>query len=299
MAQRIRLVPAVLALALLGGCATSSDPTSTKPTTTATPAATSDAAFVQLEQQFNANLGVYVLDTGSGHSVTYRADDRFAYDSTYKLLMAGLLLQKDTDADLAAVVHYTSAELQSYSPITAQHVATGMSVSDLIAAALRYSDNTAANLLLAQLGGPGGLQAAVRIIGDVTTHVDRSEPNVNTSIPGDIRDTSTPRSLGTDLRGFVLGNSLNATRRAQLKNWLLGNTTGAAYIRAGVPSGWSVGDKTGNGDYGSRNDIAVVWPPNGAPIIVSVLTNRKAGQSAASADALIADATKAALAQLN
>ncbi|HEX4221885.1 MAG TPA: serine hydrolase, partial [Pseudonocardiaceae bacterium] len=210
MAQRTRLVPALLALALLGGCAASADPTSTKPITTTTRPATSDAAFVHLEQQFNANLGVYALDTGTGRSVTYRADDRFAYDSTYKLLMAGLLLRKDTDAELATGVHYTSAELQSYSPITGQHVATGMSVSDLIAAALRYSDNTAANLLLAQLGGPSGLQAAVRGIGDAITHVDRGEPNVNTSIPGDIRDTSTPRSLGSDLRGFVLGDWLNA-----------------------------------------------------------------------------------------
>lgn len=287
----MRLGPLLLVLALLGGCAVRNDPAPAKP------AAAPDSVFVRLERQFNANLGVYVLDTGTGRGVAYRADDRFAYDSTYKLLMAGVLLRKDTD--LARVVTYTGADLQSYSPITSRHVGTGMAVGDLIAAALQYSDNTAANLLLVPLGGPGGLQAAMRALGDSTTRVDRGEPDVNTSIPGDTRDTSTPRVLGADLRGFVLGTWLTTARREQLTNWLLGNTTGGAYIRAGVPSGWRVADKTGNGGYGSRNDIAVVWPPTGAPIVVSVLTNRKARQNAASADALIADATKAALAMLH
>lgn len=290
----MRLGPLLLVLALLGGCAVSNDPAPATPA--ATPAAASDSVFVGLERQFNANLGVYALDTGTGRSVAYRADDRFAYDSTYKLLMAGVLLRKDTD--LARVITYSGADVQSYSPITSHHVGTGMSVGDLIAAALQYSDNTAANLLLSQLGGPGALQAAMRALGDSTTRVDRNEPTVNTSIPGDTRDTSTARALGTDLRGFVLGPWLSTARREQLTNWLLGNTTGGAYVRAGVPSGWRVADKTGNGDYGSRNDIAVVWPPTGDPIIVSVLSNRKAGKNAASADALVADATRAALATL-
>lgn len=301
MAPFPRLVPVLLVLALLGGCTASNDPSPAESApTTAAPSSTagSDPAFARIEQRYNANLGIYALDTGTGRGVAYRADDRFAYDSTYKLLMAGVLLREDTDAGLARVLTYTSADLQSYSPVTASRVGAGMPVSALIAAALQYSDNTAANLLLAQLGGPGGLQSAMRALGDATTHVDRGEPTVNSSIPGDIRDTSTPRALGTDLRGFVLGGWLTTMRRAQLTNWLLGNTTGAAYIRAGVPPGWRVADKTGNGAYGSRNDIAVVWPPTGAPIIVAVLTNRKSGANAASADGLIADATRAALTAL-
>lgn len=292
-----RLGPALLVFALLGGCAVNSGPAAPGTTTAVAPAP--GPAFARLEQRFNANLGIDVLNTSSGRTVVYRADDRFAYDSTYKLLMAAALLRRDTDAELARVIPYTNADLQSYSPITSRHVGTGMSVSDLIAAALQYSDNTAANLLLDQLGGPNGLRSALRALGDDTTHVDRGEPGVNTSIPGDIRDTSTPRALGTDLRGFVLGDWLTTARRTRLTNWLLGNTTGGNYIRAGVPAGWRVADKTGNGGYGSRNDIAVVWTPTGDPIIVSVLTNRKASQNAASADALIAEATKAALAALN
>ena len=240
---------------------------------------------------------MYVLDTGTGRSVTYRADERFAYASTYKALASGVLLRQDSDDQLNHVVTYTAADLQSYAPITSKHVATGMTVRDLIAAALQYSDNTAANLLLNQLGGPAGLQADLRALDDVTTHVDRTEPTVNDAVPGDIRDTSTPRAMGTDLQRFVLGDLLSTSRRQLLTNWLLGNTTGGPYIRAGVPSGWKVGDKTGNGGYGTRNDIAIVWPTTGGPLVVAIESDRgKAGAS--SADALLADATKAAIAAL-
>jgi beta-lactamase class A len=283
----------LLVLALLGGCANAPAP----PPAKATSDSPSDPAFAQLERQFGARLGVYVLDTRTGRTITYRADDRFAYASTYKVLMAGVALREDSAADLAHVVTYTTADLQSYSPVTAKHVATGMTVDDLIAAALQYSDNTAANLLLNQLGGPSGLRTALRGLGDTTTHVDRNEPTVNTATPGDIRDTSTPRALGTDLREFVLGNLLPASRREQLTSWLLGNTTGGPYVRAGVPAGWKVGDKTGNADYGTRNDIAIAWPPTGGPVVIAVESDRHA-QDAASADALIADATKTGVAAL-
>lgn len=288
----------LLAATALSGCATAK---TKAPASSATPSTTPSAtahAFAQLERQFGARLGVYVLDTRTGQTVTYRADERFAYASTYKVLIAGVLLRKDSDAELARVVTYTKADLLSYAPITSQYVATGMSVNELIAAALQYSDNTAANLLLDQIGGPGGLQAALRGLGDTTTHADRNEPTVNTAAPGDIRDTSTPRALGTDLRAFVLGDQLSPARREQLTNLLLGNTTGGPYIRAGVPSGWKVGDKTGNGSYGTRNDIAIAWPPTGGPLIIAVESDRHA-QNAASADALIADATKAGLAALS
>jgi beta-lactamase class A len=287
----------LLVTALLSGCATANAPApaSSVPGPT-TPAAT-DHTFARLEQEFDARLGVYVLDTATGRTVTYRADDRFAYASTYKVLIAGVLLRRDSDADLAHLVTYTTADLRSYSPITSNHTTTGMTVSDLIAAALRYSDNTAANLLLNQLGGPGGLRAALRRLGDTTTYVDRNEPTVNTAIPGDSRDTSTPRVLGTDLRGFVLGDLLPAARRELLAKWLLGNTTGTRYVEAGVPSGWRVGDKTGNADYGTRNDIAIAWPPTGSPVVIALQSDRNNAR-ANSADGLLADATRAALAEL-
>jgi beta-lactamase class A len=235
-----------------------------------------------------------VLDTGTGCTVTFQAGQRFAYCSTFKVLTAGILLQRDTDKRLSRVITVHAADLVDYSPITSRHVGSGMTLRALIAAALQYSDNTAANLLLDQLGGPHALQVALRSLGDSTTDADRAEPALNEAIPGDTRDTSTPRALGTDLRRLVLGNVLPESRRQLLMTWLLGNTTGGPYIRAGVPAGWKVGDKTGNGGYGTRNDIAIAWPPSGAPVVVAILSDRGTA-GASSNDALIADATRTAL----
>jgi beta-lactamase class A len=225
------------------------------------------------------------------------ADERFAYCSTLKVLAAGILLERDTSAQLAQVIHYTAGDLVEYSPITAQHISAGMTLHAIMAAALDYSDNTAANLLLNQLGGPRRLQEALRRLGDTTTEADRTEPTLNDATPGDPRDTSTARALATDLREFVLGKVLPESRRELLTGWLLANTTGGPYIRAGVPRGWKVGDKTGNGDWGTRNDIAIAWPPGGAPVVIAILS-RRGSANATSDDALIADANKAALAAL-
>jgi beta-lactamase class A len=294
-------VPFLLATTPLSGCATSSGgapaPTSSVSMSTPTAQAQAASAFGQLERRFGARLGVYVMDTATGHTVTYRAEERFAYVSTLKALAAGVLLRGDSEDDLNRVVTYSAADLQKYSPITSKHVTTGMPLRDIIAAALQYSDNTAANLILNQLGGPNGLQKALRDLGDPTTHVDRTEPTLNEAVPGDVRDTSTPRALGTDLQRFALGSLLSNSRRQLLTNWLLGNTTGGTYIRAGVPSGWKVGDKTGNGGYGTRNDIAIAWPTTGSPVVIAIQSDRGSAD-ASSDDTLIADATKAALAAL-
>ena len=265
-------------------------------TSAATTTAATTAAFAQLETKFHAQLGLYAIDTGTGRSVAYQADQRFAYCSVIKAFAASVLLQRDTDQQLAQVITYSKSDLVDYSPVTSLHVGTGMTLTAIMAAALDISDNTALNLMLNQLGGPAALQSALRGLGDSTTNVDRAEPTVNSATPGDPRDTSTARALATDLRAFALGDALSTSRRAQLVSWLQANTTGGPYIRAAVPSGWKVGDKTGNGDYGTRNDIAVLWPPNGAaPIVLAVLSNRGDNANASSDDALIADAAKIAL----
>jgi beta-lactamase class A len=298
--------PVVLLSALLSGCGggTSAGPGQTASATTApatnardTSQSRAGQALAQIERRFHARLGVYVLDTGTGRTVTYRAGERFAYCSTSKALSAAVLLQRFTDAQLDRVITYRASDLVEYSPITSRHVATGMRLRDVIAAAVQYSDNTAANLMVDQLGGPHALQTDLRGLGDPTTDVDRDEPALNDAAPGDIRDTSTPAALGADLRRMVLGSVLSPGRKQLLTNLLLGNTTGGLYIRAGVPAGWKVADKTGNGGYGTRNDIAVIWPPAGSPIVIAVLSDRGVPH-ASSADALIAGATKAALAAL-
>ena len=179
-------------------------------------------------------------------------------------------------------------------PITEQHVETGLTLRELADAAVRYSDNTAANLLFEHLGGPAALDSALEAVGDTVTQVDRIEPGLNEATPGDPRDTSTPQALATSLEAVVLGDALDPADRATLTAWLVGNTTGATVIRAGVPAGWTVGDKTGTAGYGTRNDIAVLWPPDGDPLVLAVMSSRVAAD-ADTDDALLAEATAVAL----
>lgn len=310
-AVRAVAVPAAavaLALGLLGGCggaapAGQSAPTGKEPapasaSASAPASASADRSFRELERRFHATIGLFVLDTGTGRTVTYRADRRFATCSTVKALAAAALLRRDTDADLDRTVTYTAADLLDHAPVTSRHVAQGMPLRDVLAASLQYSDNTAENLVLRELGGPAGLQKAVREFGDTTTRVDRTEPTLNEATPGDLRDTSTARALGTDLRALLLGTALPAAPRALLTGWMLHNTTGGPYIRAAVPPGWKTADKTGSGGYGTRNDIGVVRPPTGAPLVVAVLTGR-ARPDAPSDDSLIADTVRTALTALH
>ncbi len=191
-----------LALGCVPGCAatghSSASPTAMARTVNA------DKDFTALEGEYDARLGVWALDTGSNRTVAWRADERFAYASTFKALACAVILQRDSADQLDKVVTYGSAELLDPSPITQQHLNTGMTVRELCDAAIRYSDNTAGNLLLREIGGPDGLNASLKQIGDDTTHADRSEPDLNSAVPGDVRDTTTPRAIGTDLMRFLL-----------------------------------------------------------------------------------------------
>ncbi|MGW6600188.1 class A beta-lactamase [Streptomyces sp. NPDC055036] len=244
----------------------------------------------ELEREFDARLGVYAIDTGTGREVAYNDGERFPFASTFKALAAGAVLKKYTLSGMDRVITYSKDDLVANSPVTEKHVETGMSLKELCDATVRYSDNTAANLLFDELGGPKGLQAVLRDIGDDVTRMDRTEPDLSEWVPGDTRDTTTPRTLAEDLRAFVLDNVLPKGERAQLTQWLRTNTTGDALIRAGVPKGWVVGDKTGTGSYhGARNDIAVVWPPDSAPIVMAIMSNR-AEKDAEHDDRLIAEA---------
>jgi len=287
---------AVVVLMPIGACSSDDDDSTARASETSAPSSTlagisADREFEALEGTYDARLGVYAVDTGTDQELVYRADERFGHASTFKALLCGVVLQRYSVADLDQVIPYTSDDLADYSPITEAHVDTGMNIRDLCQAAVSFSDNTATNLLLHQIGGPSVLQEALRENGDDVIHTDRYEPEMSDSVPGDTRDTSTPRSIGTTLRSFVLGDALPEDERTMLTGWLVENTTGAALIRAGVPDDWVVGDKTGNGGYGTRNDIAVLWPPGGDPIVIAVLSSRDQ-QGAEHNDQLIADTAK-------
>ncbi|MDO8145713.1 class A beta-lactamase [Isoptericola sp. 178] len=231
-------------------------------------------ALEELEAQFDARLGVVAVDTGSGKQVEYRADERFAYASTIKAPLAGVVLATTDDTELDQVVTFTEADLVAYSPVTQDRVATGMTRRELAEAAVRYSDNTAANLLLRDVGGPAGLRSALQAVGDDVTRPARDEPSLNEAVPGDVRDTTTPRAMAATLRAFAVGAALDTDDRDLFNDWLLGNTTGDDLIRAGTPAGWAVGDKTGTGGFGTRNDIAVVTPPGRAPVVLAVFSDK-------------------------
>ncbi|MBF4583429.1 class A beta-lactamase [Curtobacterium sp. VKM Ac-2865] len=265
------------------------------PDTTSSPA--TDRAFRALERDHGARLGVTAIDTGTGRQVAWRAGERFAFASANKVFIAAALLARSSDADLDTVVHYDRADLLAYAPVTSQSVATGMTVRALLDAMLRFSDNTAANLLVERVGGPGEVQRFLRDLGDRTTNVDRVEPDLNEATPGDARDTTTPAQFAADVRAVLLGSALEPSDRRMVRETMLRNTTGDATIRAGVDPAWSVADKTGTGSYGVRNDIGVVYPTGRAPIVVVVMTSKGAA-GAEPDDALVATATRVAVTAL-
>ncbi|MEY9212353.1 class A beta-lactamase [Thermobifida halotolerans] len=283
-------VAAVLVLAFvpLLGCAAAEESAASAPEDAAPSTAAVDAEFARLEEEFGARLGVYAVDTGTDEVVAYNADERFAYASTFKALAVGAVLRRNPVEELQEVVTYTAEDLVAHSPITEQHVDTGMTLREVCDAALRYSDNTAANLLFDELGGPEGLEAVLREIGDDVTNVDRIETELNEAVPGDARDTSTPRAMATSLGEFALGGALPGDRQEILIDMMRRNTTGGTLIRAGVPQDWEVGDRTGAGGYGTRNAIAVLWPPNGGPVLLAVMSSRDT-EDAEYDDALVAE----------
>ncbi len=230
--------------------------------------------FSQLEKKFDARLGVYAIDTGTNRTIAYRPNERFAFASTYKALAAGVLLQQNSIDKLNEVITYTKDDLVEYSPVTEKHVDTGMTLGEIAEAAVRSSDNTAGNILFHKIGGPKGYEKALRQMGDRVTMSERFETELNEAIPGDIRDTSTAKAIATNLKAFTVGNALPADKRKILTEWMKGNATGDKLIRAGVPTDWEVADKSGAGSYGTRNDIAIVWPPNRAPIIIAILSSK-------------------------
>jgi beta-lactamase class A len=238
-----------------------------------------------LEARADGRLGVFVLDMASGLSIAHRSDERFPMCSTFKLLTAAAVLALvDAGSErLDRKIPYGTADLLEYAPVTKAHAGEGaMSLGDLCAAAIDWSDNTAANLLLQVIGGPPAFTRYVRALGDELTRLDRNEPTLNTAIAGDERDTTTPAAMVGDMRAVLLGDRLSPGSRRQLETWLIGDRVGDKRIRAGLPPSWRVGDKTGTGDNGTANVIAIIRPPDRAPLLAASYYTGSSG----SADAL-------------
>ncbi|WLI89138.1 class A beta-lactamase [Massilia sp. R2A-15] len=254
------------------------------------------SAIQQIEKASGGRLGVATFDTGRKIRLNYRGAERFPMCSTFKVLASSSILARGPEW-LGKRIHYSKDDLVTYSPVTEKHVADGMTNAELCAATLQLSDNTAANLLMKQIGGPAAVTAFARSLGDTEFRLDRWETELNSAIPGDVRDTTTPVAMMETLEKIALGDALPPAQRAQLVDWMATSTTGFERIRAGVPAGWKVADKTGSGSYGTTNTIAVVWPPNAAPIVIVVFFTQPEKHADNRSD-VVAAATRAVVAAL-
>lgn len=237
------------------------------PLLAAGPAAAGDAPFVALEADSGGRLGVALMDGATGRLTGQRLDERFAMTSTVKLLLAAALLARADAGEerLDRRVPIAREALVPWSPVTEPAAGgPGLTLAELAEAAMTQSDNTAANLILEALGGPVAVNAFLRSLGDAVTRLDRPEPALNEARPGDPRDTTTPAAMVATLRALCAGPALSPSARATLLGWMVANRTGGPLLRAGLPQGWRIGDRTGAGGFQSRGVVAILWPPGGA-----------------------------------
>jgi beta-lactamase class A len=296
--SRRGLLIGVSAAAGLAACAAT--PTHAEPSPSSDPTPAVADGILALENRFDAFVGVWALDLDNGRQVANRADDPFAMCSTFKAYAAGRVLQKDQ----AGALHLTDAvtieavDLVANSPISETRVGQNMTIGELCEAALQRSDNTAGNWLLRIIGGPSAVTTFARTIGDDRTRLDRWETEVNSAVPGDPRDTSSPRGLGGGFQRLLTGDVLDAPHRDQLERWMRGNQTSS--LRAGLPEGWTSADKTGGGAYGSTNDVGVVYGPDGRRALLSIMTrSRTDDPDAHDLRSLVAEVTRLVLPYLS
>lgn len=235
----------------------------------------SHVALADLEAGIGGRLGVFALDTKTARTIQHRPDERFALCSTFKWVLAAQVLHRVDRGDLRLdeLVPFRASDLLEYAPVARARVSEGaLSIEELARAAVVVSDNTAANLLLEKVGGPAGLTAFVRAVGDQVTRLDRNEPALNGNEPGDPRDTTSPRAMAHLLDSVLCKDVLSVGGRARLVDWLVACETGAGRLKAGLPPDYRLGHKTGSGGTGAHsavNDVAIVWPPARDPILIA------------------------------
>lgn len=260
-----------------------------------------------LERRIGGRLGVALLDTATGATAGHRADQRFGMCSTFKLPLAAVILREIDQGRLRfdQFVPYTKADFVPHTPVTGKHLADGgMTVGALAEAAQTTSDNLAANLLLQLIGGPAGLTRRLRELGDPTTRIDRIEPAMNIVLPGELHDTTTPAAMATTVARITTGDWLTPASRERLLGWMVATDTGLKRLRAGFPTGWRAGDKTGTyfapGMAGKYNDLAITWPPGRAPLIVTAFyeTARPTDELSAEEAGILAEVGRIAAAWL-
>ncbi len=270
---------------LTAGAATTAVLLTAGPATAATDPVT--ARLRDLEAAHGARLGVFAHNVRTRRTVRYRADERFPVCSLFKTLAVAAVLRDLPEGTLDRRVYWTAADVVENSPVTQEHVADGLTVAELCAAAVQRSDNTAGNLLLREIGGPAGLTRFARSVGDRVTRLDRWEPDLNSAEPDRVTDTTSPAAIGRTYGRLVLGDALAARDRRRLTDWMLGTVTSANRFRAGLPPTWTVADKTGGGWYGANNDAGVAWTPDGAPVVLVVQLTKPDREAAYDHDLIV------------
>jgi beta-lactamase class A len=253
-----------------------------------------EAAFAKIEKSVGGRLGVAVSAPGASFKTERHGGERFPMCSTFKLLAVAAVLHRVDDGDetLSREVPVPPGAILAYAPVTEEHAGGTMSISQLCEAAMVWSDNTAANLILESLGGPVAATAYVRSLGDTVTRIDRMEPDANVFGPGELRDTTTPEAMLGNLQKLFLSDALSPLSRDRLTEWFVANQTGKDRLRAGLPQTWRVGDRTGTGPHGTSNDVAVAWREDGEPILIATyLTGSK--EDAATRDNALAEVGRA------
>ncbi|WP_269455205.1 class A beta-lactamase [Rhodococcus sp. EPR-157] len=228
-----------------------------------------------LEQRFDARVGVSAFDTETGATMSYRGSERFGFASTLKAFAAAEFLRQTSTEDRDELVRWTRSDIDraGYSPVTTENLDTGLTAAELAEAAVRESDNTALNLVLDRIGGPEGLDDALELLGDATTEVVNYEPELNTITSGSIDDTTTADAFTESMTALQQTSYSTSSNRSILLDWMSGNKTGDPLVRAGAPAGWVVADKSG-GAGPIRNDIAVVTPPERSAVVITILTEK-------------------------
>lgn len=253
-----------------------------------------DDNLAQIEKRSGGRMGIALHDSGTGQIFGHRMDEPFPMCSTFKVLAVAAVLSRvdEGSEQLQRSVPVEPKDILKYAPVASKHIGSGMTVAELCETAVTLSDNTAANLLLSSLGGPAAVTAFARRIGDPCTRLDRIEPALNEAVPGDLRDTTTPRAMAWSLNSLVLGSALSVASRALLKNWMVQCRTGDNKIRGGVAKDWMVADKTGSGGQNTSNDIGIIWPGKPAPFVLTVYLTGCKFDSADQQSAIIAEATR-------
>ncbi|MFE6646852.1 class A beta-lactamase [Nocardioides sp. NPDC057772] len=281
---------------LLGGAATAAAVAATGAGSSHAYAADSPS-IAALEQKHQRHLGVWAKNMWTGRVIEHRADERFPMLSTFKTLLVAAILRDLPARTLQQRLTWDDAYVVVNSPVTSLTTRNGLTVAQLAEATMTRSDNTAANELLHLIGGPAGVTRFARSLGDTVSRLDRWEPDLNSAIPGDPRDTTSPRAIAQTYTKLVLGDALGGADRDQLLTWMLANQSTVSRFGAGVPARWRLADKTGGGDYASRNDVGVTWTPDGAPIVIAALT-RSDDPAAVPLDKPLADIAEAVCGEL-